>query len=134
MDAPPARLRLSVAVAVGFIALAGLAVELGVMMVTYLRLALAERATLVEREGRTLDAQDIRLAVLDGAARRVRPIAMTAATLVAGLMPIMLGEGTGAEVMRRIAAPMFGGVLGAAVLALALVPALFLLWHRRVGR
>ena len=125
---------LSVAVAVGFIALAGLAVELGVMMVTYLRLALAERATLAEREGRALDAQDIRLAVLDGAARRVRPIAMTAATLVAGLMPIMLGEGTGAEVMRRIAAPMFGGVLGAAVLALAVVPALFLLWHRRVVR
>ena len=56
---------------------------------------------------------------------------MTAATLVAGLMPIMLGEGTGAEVMRRIAAPMFGGVLGAAVLALAVVPVLFLLWHRR---
>ena len=121
---------LSVAVAVGFIALAGVAVELGVMMVTYLRLALAERATLAEREGRAIDDDDLRHAVLDGAARRVRPIAMTAATLVAGLMPIMLGEGTGAEVMRRIAAPMFGGVLGAAVLALAVIPALFFIHAR----
>ena len=125
---------LSVAVAVGFIALAGVAVELGVMMVTYLRLALAERTADAEREGRALDEHDIRHAVLDGAERRVRPIAMTAATLVAGLTPIMLGQGTGAEVMQRIAAPMFGGILGAAALALAVVPALFLLWHRRVGR
>ena len=76
-------------------------------------------------------AEDVYEAVREGAGRRVRPIAMTAATLVAGLAPIMLGDGAGAEVMRRVAAPMFGGVVGVAVLALAVVPALFLLWHRR---
>ena len=122
---------LSVAVAVGFIALAGVAVELAVVMLSYLNLALNERATLAEREGRPLTAEDVHAAVLVGAGRRVRPVAMTAAALLAGLLPIMLGEGTGAEVMRRIATPMFGGILGATALALAVVPALFLLWQRR---
>ena len=124
--------QLSVAVGVGFIALAGVAVELGVVMVSYLNLALRDRLALAQREGRRPTAEDVREAVLDGAGRRVRPIAMTAATLVAGLAPIMLGDGAGSEVMRRIAAPMFGGVVGAAVLALAVVPALFLLWQRRI--
>ena len=122
---------LSVAVAVGFIALAGVAVELAVVMLSYLNLALSERAQLAEREGRPLTAEDVHAAVLVGAGRRVRPVAMTAAALLAGLLPIMLGEGTGAEVMRRIATPMFGGILGATALALAVVPALFLLWQRR---
>ena len=123
---------LSVAVAVGFIALAGVAVELAVVMLSYLDLALRERAELAARDGRPLTAEDVHAAVLAGAGRRVRPVAMTAAALLAGLLPIMLGEGTGAEVMRRIAAPMFGGILGATALALAVVPALFLLWQRRV--
>ena len=123
---------LSVAVAVGFIALAGVAVELAVVMLSYLDLALRERAELATRDGRPLTAEDVHAAVLAGAGRRVRPVAMTAAALLAGLLPIMLGEGTGAEVMRRIAAPMFGGILGATALALAVVPALFLLWQRRV--
>ena len=123
--------QLSVAVGVGFIALAGVAVELGVVMVTYLNLALRDRLQAAEREGRSATLEDVRGAVLEGAGRRIRPIAMTAATLLAGLLPIMLGEGSGAEVMRRIAAPMFGGIVGAALLALAVVPALFLLWQGR---
>ena len=122
---------LSVAVGVGFIALAGVAVELGVIMVTYLELAVAERRERAGREGRALTRQDIHEAVREGAARRVRPVVMTTASLVAGLTPIMLGDGTGAEVMRRIAAPMFGGILGAAALALLVIPALFLLWQQR---
>ena len=124
--------QLSVAVGVGFIALAGVAVELGVVMVSYLNLALDDRAREVRREGRHLTVDDVRQAVLDGAGRRIRPIAMTSATLVAGLAPIMLGDGAGSEVMRRIAAPMFGGVVGAAMLALLVIPALFLLWQRRL--
>ena len=123
--------QLSVAVGVGFIALAGVAVELGVVMVTYLNLALRDRLQAAEREGRVPTLEDVREAVLEGAGHRIRPVAMTAAALLAGLLPIMLGEGTGAEVMRRIAAPMFGGIVGAALLTLAVVPALFLLWQRR---
>ena len=124
--------QLSVAVGVGFIALAGVAVELGVVMVSYLNLALRDRLARAAREGRGPTAQDVREAVLEGAGRRVRPIAMTAATLVAGLAPIMFGDGAGVQVMRRIAAPMFGGIVGAALLALAVVPALFWLWQRRL--
>ena len=123
--------QLSVAVGVGFIALAGVAVELGVVMVTYLNLAMQRHTEQAERERRMLTAEDVRAAVMEGAGRRIRPIVMTVATLVAGLAPIMLGDGTGAEVMRRIAAPMFGGIVGAALLALAVVPALFLLWQQR---
>ena len=122
--------QLSVAVGVGFIALAGVAVELGVVMVTYLNLAMQRRAEQAQSAGRALTASDVEEAVMEGAGHRVRPIAMTAATLVAGLTPIMLGQGTGAEVMQRIAAPMFGGIVGAALLALAVIPALFLLWRK----
>ena len=121
---------LSVAVGVGFIALAGVAVELGVIMVTYLELAVRERRERVEQAIGALSAQHLAEAVREGAARRLRPVAMTAASLLAGLTPIMLSDGTGAEVMRRIAAPMFGGIIGAAALALAVIPALFLLWQR----
>ena len=122
--------QLSVAVGVGFIALAGVAVELGVVMVTYLNLAMQRRVEEAQSAGRALTASDVEEAVMEGAGHRVRPIAMTAATLVAGLTPIMLGQGTGAEVMQRIAAPMFGGIVGAALLALAVIPALFLLWRK----
>ena len=111
--------------------MAGVAVELGVMMVTYLRLALERREERARGEGRALTAEDAGEAAMEGAGRRIRPVAMTAATLVAGLAPIMLGDGTGAEVMRRIAAPMFGGIVGAGAVALVLIPALFLLWQRR---
>lgn len=126
--------QLSVAVGVGFIALAGVAVELGVVMVTYLNLAMQRRVEQAQSAGRALTATDVEEAVMEGAGHRVRPIAMTAATLVAGLTPIMLGQGTGAEVMQRIAAPMFGGIVGAALLALAVIPALFLLWRKWQAR
>ena len=127
--------QLSVAVGVGFIALAGVAVELGVVMVTYLNLAMQRRVQRARSENRALTSDDVHEAIMEGAGHRVRPIAMTAATLLAGLAPIMFSEGSGAEVMRRIAAPMFGGIVGAALLALAVIPALFLLWQQwRVRR
>jgi Cu(I)/Ag(I) efflux system membrane protein CusA/SilA len=112
---------LSVAVGVGFIALAGVAVEIGVVMLVYLNQAAETH-------------EDIGQAVVDGALMRVRPIIMTVAAIIAGLLPIMLGGGTGSEVMRRIAAPMVGGMISATLLTLVVIPALFLLWrcrHRR---
>ncbi|MEC9341038.1 MAG: efflux RND transporter permease subunit, partial [Pseudomonadota bacterium] len=121
---------LSIAVGVGFIALAGVAVEIGVVMLTYLNQALATRRKEVEQAGGILTGQDIRHAVVSGALLRVRPIMMTVAAIVAGLLPIMLGGGTGSEVMRRIAAPMVGGMVSATLLTLAVIPALFFVWHR----
>ncbi len=114
---------LSVAVGVGFIALAGVAVEIGVIMLVYLNQAL-ERRTIT-------GVQDIETAVMEGALLRIRPVVMTVAATIGGLLPIMLSGGTGSEVMRRIAAPMVGGMVSATVLALAVIPALFLLWRRR---
>jgi len=122
---------LSVAVGVGFIALAGVTVEIGVIMLVYLNQALQRRRAAVEREGRPLDVEDVRSAVIDGALLRVRPIMMTVSTIIAGLLPIMLGSGTGSEVMRRIAAPMVGGMLSATALTLVVIPAVFLIWKRR---
>ena len=116
----------SVAVAVGFIALAGVAIELGVVMLVYLQLAVGRQADAAALEGRQLNASDIRQAVIEGALLRVRPIMMTVVSIVFGLLPIMLGSGTGSEVMRRIAAPMVGGMLSATLLALTVIPALFL--------
>ena len=123
---------LSVAVGVGFIALAGVAVEIGVIMLVYLNQAIREHMTTAEAEGRALTINDVRQAVLDGALLRVRPIMMTVAAIIAGLMPIMLGGGTGSEVMRRIAAPMVGGMISATLLTLVVIPALFLLWRQRL--
>ena len=88
-------------------------------------------------EGAAVDAQQARralavaLAVLEGAVRRVRPVLMTATATIVGLLPIMFGGGAGSEVMRRIAAPMVGGMVSATVLTLIVIPALFLLWQRR---
>ena len=123
---------LSVAVGVGFIALAGVAVEIGVIMLVYLKQALKEQTRLAREEGRPLASSDLAAAVTKGALLRVRPIMMTVASIVAGLLPIMLGGGTGSEVMRRIAAPMVGGMISSTLLTLALIPAIFLLWQRRV--
>jgi Cu(I)/Ag(I) efflux system membrane protein CusA/SilA len=123
---------LSVAVGVGFIALAGVAVEIGVVLLVYLNLAIRKRIANAAHEGRRLTAQDIRDAVVDGALMRVRPIMMTVAATIAGLLPIMFGGGTGSEVMRRIAAPMVGGMISATLLTLVVIPALFLLWSRRL--
>jgi Cu(I)/Ag(I) efflux system membrane protein CusA/SilA len=125
---------LSIAVGVGFIALAGVAVEIGVVLLVYLNLALRQHTEAAERDGRQLRESDIRQAVIDGALLRVRPIMMTVAATIAGLLPIMLGGGTGAEVMRRIAAPMVGGMLSATVLTLVVIPALFLLSKRSLAK
>jgi Cu(I)/Ag(I) efflux system membrane protein CusA/SilA len=123
---------LSVAVGVGFIALAGVAVEIGVVMLVYLNQAIRQHMATAESESRALTLADVRQAVIDGAVLRVRPIMMTVAAIIAGLLPIMLGSGTGSEVMRRIAAPMVGGMVSATILTLAVIPALFLLWRRRM--
>jgi len=121
--------RVSVASVVGFIALAGVAAEFGVVMLLYLRHAWDAR---LARGAVTLaDLQD---AVREGAVLRVRPKAMTVAVIVAGLLPIMWGEGTGSEVMQRIAAPMVGGMITAPLLSMLVVPAAFLLLRRRETR
>jgi len=118
---------LSVAVAVGFIALAGVAAEFGVIMLIYLDNAL-ER---YREDDRLNTVADLKLAIEDGAVLRVRPKAMTVAVIIAGLLPIMLSHGTGSEVMQRIAAPMVGGMITAPLLSLFVVPAIYLLWKRR---
>ena len=122
---------LSVAVGVGFIALSGVAVEIGVVMLVYLNQALAQHKEQATRSGKALTREEIRSAVIDGALLRVRPIMMTVAAIIAGLLPIMLGSGTGSEVMRRIAAPMVGGMISATILTLVVIPAVFLLWKQR---
>jgi len=121
---------LSVAVGVGFIALAGVAVEIGVVMLVYLNHALQQHQDEAERSGVKVTVEEVRSAVIDGALLRVRPIMMTVAAIIAGLLPIMLGSGTGSEVMRRIAAPMVGGMVSATVLTLVVIPAVFLLWKQ----
>jgi Cu(I)/Ag(I) efflux system membrane protein CusA/SilA len=122
---------LSVAVGVGFIALAGVAVEIGVVMLVYLNQAIRRHIAAAEAGGRKLTSADVEQAVIEGALLRVRPIMMTVAAIIAGLLPIMLGGGTGSEVMRRIAAPMVGGMVSATILTLVVIPALFMLWRRR---
>ena len=114
---------LSVAVGVGFIALAGVATEFGVVMLVYLDEAVRRRQPATRAE--------FRAAVAEGAVQRVRPKAMTAAVIIAGLLPVMLGAGTGSEVMRRIAAPMVGGMVTAPLVSMVLIPALYYLWQAR---
>ncbi|MCW9048510.1 MAG: efflux RND transporter permease subunit, partial [Gammaproteobacteria bacterium] len=118
---------MSVAVGVGFIALAGVSVEIGVIMLVYLNQALQPYIDRAKQEKRNLTKAELRSAVEEGALLRVRPIMMTVATIVVGLLPIMLGSGTGSEVMRRIAAPMVGGMVSATVLTLVVLPSVFLL-------
>ena len=121
---------LSVAVAVGFIALAGVAVEIGVLMLVYLNQSLHNALETVDHQSGQLSADALRKAISDGAAQRVRPIMMTFAAIVAGLVPIMLGSGTGSEVMQRIAGPMIGGMVTTLILTLLLIPVIFYLWQR----
>ncbi len=121
---------LSVAAAVGFIALAGVAAEIGVVMLVYINQAARERAV----RSATLSPAVIRDAIIEGAALRVRPVAMTVAVIVAGLLPVMWGTGTGSEVMRRIAAPMVGGMISATLLTMFVLPAAYLLVHGRSRR
>ncbi len=119
---------LSVAVGLGFIALAGVAVEIGVVMLVYLNQALREKINLVNKQQALLTKFDIKEAVINGALMRVRPIIMTVSAIIGGLLPIMIGRGTGSEVMRRIAAPMIGGMVSATLLTLIVIPAVFLIW------
>ena len=120
----------SVAVAIGFIALAGVAAETGVIMLIYLDHAWAGR----QGEGRTPTFLELDAAILEGAVERVRPKMMTVAAITAGLLPILWGEGAGASVMKRIAAPMIGGMVSSTVLTLVVIPAVYALWRRHETR
>jgi len=121
---------MSVAVAVGFIALAGLAAETGVVMLVYLDEAFAR----FKAEGRMNSWSDLKQAVSEGAVERVRPKLMTVATTLIGLLPIMIGSATGSQVMKRIAAPMVGGLISSTILTLIIIPAIYALWKRFVLR
>ena len=124
----------SVAVAVGFIALAGVAAETGVVMLIYLDHAWEKIQAEREAEGKHATAADLYSAVMEGAVERVRPKMMTVVAIMAGLLPIMWGTGTGSEVMSRIAAPMVGGMISSTVLTLAVIPAIYALvkeWELR---
>ncbi|MBP6105081.1 MAG: efflux RND transporter permease subunit [Steroidobacteraceae bacterium] len=118
---------LSIAAVVGFIALAGVAAETGVVMVMYLEHSWAERRACAAVENRAPTRRELREAIVDGALLRLRPKLMTVITIIVGLLPIMWGSGTGAAVMRRIAAPMVGGMVSATVLTLVIIPSLYLL-------
>ena len=114
---------LSVAVVVGFIALAGVAAETGVVMLLYLNQALDE----VRAEGRQLTRRDLYDAIMEGAVERVRPKMMTVVAIMAGLLPIMWSTGTGSEIMQRIAVPMIGGMVSSTLLTLIVIPAIYAL-------
>jgi hypothetical protein len=123
---------LSVAVAVGFIALAGVAAETGVVMLIYLDHALNDRRARCRQENRPFTGDDLRAAIIAGAVERVRPKMMTVAAIMAGLLPILWSTGTGSEVMRRIAVPMVGGMLSSTVLTLIVIPAIYAVVKRGV--
>jgi Cu(I)/Ag(I) efflux system membrane protein CusA/SilA len=118
---------LSIAAAVGFIALAGVAAETGVVMVMYLEHAWADRRARAQAESRSPTRTELREAIVEGALLRLRPKLMTVITIIVGLLPIMWGSGTGAGVMRRIAAPMVGGMVSATLLTLVIIPSLYLI-------
>jgi Cu(I)/Ag(I) efflux system membrane protein CusA/SilA len=118
---------MSIASAIGFIALGGVAAEIGVVMIIYLDQVVATRAA----QGQLNDERNLVQAIIEGAALRVRPIAMTVAVIIAGLLPIMWGSGTGSEIMRRIAAPMVGGMITAPLLSMLVIPIAYLLIRRR---
>ncbi len=117
----------SVAVAVGFIALAGVAAETGVVMLIYLDHALAAHRARATAEGRPLALADVSAAVMEGAVERVRPKLMTVAAIMAGLLPIMWSTGAGSEIMQRIAVPMIGGMVSSTILTLIVIPAIYAL-------
>lgn len=117
----------SIAVGVGFIALAGVSIEIGVIMLLYLNQALEAKK---QQRFAHFNVDDLRDAVMEGAGLRVRPVMMTVATVVIGLVPIMIGEGTGSEVMQRIATPMVGGMVSAIILTLLILPAVYFQWKK----
>ncbi|TAL22223.1 MAG: efflux RND transporter permease subunit [Nitrospirae bacterium] len=118
---------MSIAVWVGIIALAGLDAETGVVMLLYLDLAYEQW----KREGRMNNIEDLKDAIMHGAVKRIRPKLMTVGVILAGLIPIMFSHGTGADVMKRIAAPMIGGVITSEILELTIYPAIYLIWKGR---
>ncbi|MCO7244293.1 efflux RND transporter permease subunit [Halomonas sp. Ps84H-12] len=121
----------SVAVGVGFIALAGVAVEIGVIMLVYLNQAYQQMLEGCQHKGVQPRRETLRHAVLHGAALRVRPVMMTSVSTIAGLLPLMYSSGTGSEVVSRIAAPMVGGMLSAVILTLLVLPCVYYLWKCR---
>jgi copper/silver efflux system protein len=116
---------MSVAVAVGFIALAGVAAETGVVMLIYLDHALTERRARCASESRAFTREDLRAAIMAGAVERVRPKIMTVTAIIAGLLPILWSHGTGSELMQRIAVPMIGGMVSSTILTLIVIPAVY---------
>ena len=117
----------SVAVGVGFIAFAGVALDIGVIMLVYLNQAYQD----AKAQSAQFTVTELRQAIINGAGLRVRPVMMTVATIIIGLLPVLYGTGTGSEVMSRIAAPMVGGMLSAIVLTLLVLPALYFIWRKR---
>ncbi|PIP06613.1 MAG: hypothetical protein COX51_08400 [Syntrophobacteraceae bacterium CG23_combo_of_CG06-09_8_20_14_all_50_8] len=118
---------MSIAVWVGIIALAGLDAETGVVMLLYLDLAYEKW----KRDGRMANAADLKEAIMYGAVKRIRPKIMTVSVILAGLVPIMFSHGAGADVMKRIAAPMVGGVITSTILELIIYPAIYMMWRSR---
>ena len=121
----------SVAVGVGFIALAGVAVEIGVIMLVYLNQAYQDLIQRSGADGTDISSAMLLAAVIEGATKRVRPVMMTVLTIVIGLLPVLYGSGTGSEVMSRIAAPMVGGMASALLLSLVVIPLIYFLAKRR---
>lgn len=115
------------AVWVGFIALAGVAAETGIIMVMFLDDACTRR----QQDGRMQSLADLREAIIEGAVLRVRPKIMTASAIILGLLPIMWSQGTGADVMKRMAAPMIGGMMTTTALTLLVIPGLYFIWRQR---
>ena len=124
----------SIAAGVGFIALAGVAVETGVIMLVYLDQALNSLGETPASESKEIHEVSIKNAILEGATRRVRPVLMTATATIVGLLPILFGGGTGSEVMSRLAAPMVGGMISSVLLTLFVIPVIYLLWKQRTAR
>jgi Cu(I)/Ag(I) efflux system membrane protein CusA/SilA len=118
---------LSVAVGVGFIALAGLATETGIVMLVYLDEVFRRRTA----DGQMTSLSHLHAAIVEGAVERVRPKIMTVATTLIGLLPIMYGTGAGSQIMKRIAAPMVGGLLTSAVMTLIIIPVIYHFWRSR---
>jgi copper/silver efflux system protein len=114
-------------VAVGFIALAGVAAETGVIMLIYLDQAMRERQEKCRAQGRAFTRQDLYDSIMEGAVERVRPKMMTVVAIMAGLVPILWSHGTGSEVMQRIAVPMIGGMISSTLLTLIVIPAIYAL-------
>jgi Cu(I)/Ag(I) efflux system membrane protein CusA/SilA len=114
----------SVATAIGFIALAGVAAETGVVMLIYL-----DHAWTARREKGETSLRDLYEGIVEGAVDRVRPKMMTVTAIIAGLLPILWGQGAGASVMKRIAAPMVGGMVSSTILTLVVIPAIYSLWQ-----